>query len=57
MSLTTIIVLTITPQSEVFSTSIMLKEAKVLIEHWRRDYNQAHPHNAQGYRSPLMKLS
>jgi transposase InsO family protein len=32
---------------EIFST---LDEAKVLIEQWRRDYNQVRPHSARGYR-------
>ena len=34
---------------EVFNT---LKEAKVLIEHWRREYNQVRPHSSLGYRPP-----
>jgi len=29
-----------------------LKEAKVLIEHWRRHYNTIRPHSALGYRPP-----
>jgi len=29
-----------------------LEEAKVLIEQWRRDYNQVRPHSALGYRPP-----
>ena len=34
---------------ELFTT---LLEAKVLIENWRRDYNQVRPHSALGYRPP-----
>ena len=34
---------------ESFST---LAEAKVLIEQWRREYNQVRPHSAKGYRPP-----
>ena len=34
---------------EVFTT---LKEAKVLIEQWRREYNEFRPHSAKGYRPP-----
>ena len=34
---------------EVFNT---LTEAKVLIEQWRREYNQVRPHSALGYRPP-----
>ena len=34
---------------EVFTT---LKEAKVLIEQWRREYNEFRPHSAKGYRLP-----
>jgi putative transposase len=34
---------------EVFTT---LKEAKVLIEGWRREYNQLRPHSSLGYRPP-----
>jgi transposase InsO family protein len=34
---------------EIFTT---LREAKVLIEQWRREYNQVRPHSALGYRSP-----
>ncbi len=29
-----------------------LEETKVLIEHWRREYNQARPHSALRYRPP-----
>ncbi len=34
---------------EIFYT---LQEAKILIEHWRREYNQVRPHSALGYKSP-----
>ncbi len=34
---------------EVFTT---LKEAKVLIEQWRREYNEFRPHSAKGYQPP-----
>jgi len=34
---------------EIFTT---LTEAKVLIEQWRREYNQVRPHSALGYRPP-----
>jgi putative transposase len=34
---------------EIFTT---LEEAKVLIEQWRREYNQIRPHSALGYRPP-----
>jgi len=34
---------------EIFST---LGEAKVLMEQWRREYNQVRPHSALGYRPP-----
>jgi len=34
---------------EIFTT---LTEAKVLIEAWRREYNQIRPHSALGYRPP-----
>ncbi len=32
---------------EVFTTLI---EAKIIIEQWRREYNQVRPHSALGYR-------
>ena len=35
---------------EVFDT---LWEAKVLVERWRREYNQVRPHSALGYRPPV----
>jgi len=34
---------------EIFDT---LLEARVVIENWRRDYNQIRPHSSLGYRSP-----
>jgi putative transposase len=34
---------------EIFYT---LQEAKILIEHWRREYNQVRPHSALGYNPP-----
>jgi transposase InsO family protein len=34
---------------EIFYT---LKEARVLIEAWREEYNQRRPHSALGYRPP-----
>ena len=34
---------------EIFTT---LTEAKVLIEDWRREYNQVRPHSSLGYRPP-----
>ena len=34
---------------EIFTT---LEEAKVLIEQWRREYNQIRPHSSLGYRAP-----
>jgi putative transposase len=34
---------------EIFTT---LEEARVLIEQWRRDYNQVRPHSAKNYRPP-----
>jgi len=34
---------------EIFMT---LEEAKILIEQWRREYNQVRPHSALGYRPP-----
>jgi len=35
---------------EIFTT---LTEAKVLIEQWRREYNQVRPHSSLGYRPPV----
>ena len=35
--------------TEIFYT---LKEAQVLIEQWRRHYNEVRPHSALGYRPP-----
>ncbi len=34
---------------EIFCT---LKEAQILIEHWRQEYNTVRPHSAPGYRPP-----
>ena len=34
---------------EIFMT---LEEAKILIEQWRREYNQIRPHSSLGYRPP-----
>jgi transposase InsO family protein len=34
---------------EIFYT---LQEAKILIEYWRREYNQVRPHSALGYKPP-----
>jgi putative transposase len=34
---------------EIFYT---LKEAKIVIENWRRHYNTARPHSSLGYRPP-----
>jgi len=34
---------------EVFNT---LAEARVLIEHWRREYNESRPHSALRYQPP-----
>jgi putative transposase len=39
---------------EIFST---LQEAKVLIEQWRREYNQVRPHSALGYRPPAPEVT
>ncbi len=35
---------------EIFTTLI---EAKILIEGWRREYNQVRPHSALRYRPPV----
>ena len=35
--------------TEIFTT---LVEARVLIEQWRREYNQVRPHSSLGYRPP-----
>ena len=34
---------------ELFTT---LEEAKILIEQWRREYNQVRPHSAKNYKPP-----
>ena len=38
---------------EIFYT---LKEAQVVIEHWRRHYNTKRPHSALGYRPPTPEV-
>lgn len=38
---------------EIFTT---LFEARVLIENWRKDYNQIRPHSALGYRPPAPEV-
>jgi transposase InsO family protein len=38
---------------EIFMT---LGEAKVLIEQWRREYNQLRPHSSLGYRPPAPEV-
>jgi transposase InsO family protein len=37
---------------EIFYT---LKEAQILIERWRREYNTVRPHSALGYRPPHLR--
>lgn len=37
---------------EIFTT---LTEAKVLIEEWRKEYNQVRPHSSLGYKPPAPK--
>jgi len=37
---------------EVFTT---LFEAKILVEEWRKEYNQVRPHSALDYRPPAPK--
>ena len=39
---------------EIFYT---LREAKVLIEGWRREYNKVRPHSALGYRPPAQSVT
>ena len=39
---------------EIFYT---LREAKILIEHWRQHYNTVRPHNSLGYRPPAPEAS
>jgi transposase InsO family protein len=39
---------------EIFTT---LTEAKVLIEQWRREYNQVRPHSSLGYRPPAPEVN
>lgn len=38
---------------EVFAT---LAEAQILIEEWRKEYNQRRPHSALGYRPPAPEV-
>ncbi len=38
---------------EIFTT---LEEAKVLINQWRREYNQIRPHSAKNYRPPAPEV-
>jgi hypothetical protein len=38
---------------EIFYT---LKEAQVIIEHWRNHYNTRRPHSALGYRPPAPEV-
>jgi len=38
---------------EIFTT---LTEAKILIEQWRKEYNQVRPHSALGYRPPAPEV-
>ena len=40
-------------ESEIFYT---LKEAQVVIEHWRNHYNTRRPHSALGYRPPAPEV-
>src|SRR3712207_3765247 len=40
-------------RAEVLNT---LREARVLIEQWRRHYNTARPHSALGYRPPAPEV-
>jgi len=37
------------PDREIFTSLI---EAKILIEEWRKEYNQVRPHSALNYRPP-----
>ena len=39
---------------EIFYT---LKEAKVVIGHWRKHYNTRRPHSALGYRPPAPEVA
>jgi hypothetical protein len=34
----------------------MLREAKVLVEQWRREYNQIRSHSSLGYRPPAPEV-
>jgi hypothetical protein len=35
----------------------MLREAQVLVEQWRREYNTIRPHSSLGYRPPAPQAS
>jgi hypothetical protein len=35
---------------------IMLRDAEVLVERWRRDYNHIRPHGSLGYRPPAPEV-
>jgi len=43
-----------TPRDELLDREIFytLSEAKILIEHWRQEYNTFRPHSSLGYRPP-----
>ena len=45
------------PNAELLNGEISytLKEAQVLIEAWRRDYNAIRPHGSLGYRPPTLE--
>ena len=34
----------------------MLRETKVLVERWRREYNHIRPHSSLGYRPPTPEV-
>ena len=34
----------------------MLREAKVLVERWRREYNHIRPNSSLGYRPPALEI-
>ena len=38
--------------AEMSLDNVILKEAAVLIEHWRQEYNQIRPHSSPGYVPP-----
>jgi hypothetical protein len=35
----------------------MLREAKVLVERWKREYNHIRPHSSLGYRPPAPEVT